>query len=145
MRRNQRARLVCEILIVIILIAYFELFKPTICEDKTDWSQYAYISYVTNSDYLCNSVMMFETLHRLGSKADRLMLVPAQFGAEQSWILDLMLKARDDYSVRLKLIDIQSRGGDCAYFPLSSLLLVAGTVADCWYEKLHGPNPSPNS
>lgn len=43
------------------------------------------------------------------------MLVPAQFGAQEGWILDLMLKARDEYNVRLKLMDIQTRGGDCAY------------------------------
>ncbi len=36
-----------------------------------NWSRFAYVQYVTNSAYLCNSVMLFETLHRLGSKADR--------------------------------------------------------------------------
>jgi hypothetical protein len=123
MRRNQRVRFATEILLVAILLIYFSFLKPTpICEDPTDWSQYAYLQYVTNSDYLCNSVMIFETLHRLGSKAERLMLVPAQFGAQEGWILDLMLKARNEYNVRLKLMDIQSRGGDCpcpALLPLS--------------------------
>jgi alpha-N-acetylglucosamine transferase len=85
MRRNQRVRFASEILIVSILLLYFQFLKPTrVCEDKTDWTQYAYIQYVTNSDYLCNSVMLFETLHRLGSKADRLMLVPSQFAAQES-------------------------------------------------------------
>lgn len=62
--------------------------------------------------------MLFETLHRLGSKADRLMLVPAQFAAQEGWILDLMLMARDKYDVRLRTMDIQSRGGDCAFLSL---------------------------
>ena len=30
-----------------------------------DWSQFAYTQYVTNLDYLCNSVMLFERLHQL--------------------------------------------------------------------------------
>ena len=113
MRRNQRVRFASEILIVAILLIYWTFLKPNpvVCEDPF-WKQYAYIQYVTNSDYLCNSVMIFETLHRLGSKADRLMMVPAKFAADESWMLDLMLKARDEYDVRLKLMDIQSRGGD---------------------------------
>ena len=116
MRRNQRVRFASEILIVFILFLYFQFLKPNpVCKDKTVWSQYAYIQYVTNSDYLCNSVMLFEMLHRLGSKADRLMLVPAQFAAQEGWILDLMLMARDKYDVRLRTMDIQSRGGDCAF------------------------------
>jgi hypothetical protein len=124
MRRNQRVRFASEILVVTILLIYFQFLKPNpACEDPTDWEQYAYIQYVTNSDYLCNSVMIFETLHRLESKADRLMLVPAQFGAQESWIMDLVLKARNEYNVRLKLMDIQTRGGDCAYSTTYALFL----------------------
>jgi hypothetical protein len=127
-RHRQRVRFAGEILIVTILLIYFQFLKPNpICEDPIDWTQYAYIQYVTNSDYLCNSVMLFETLHRLGSKAERLMLVPGQFGATQSWVLDLMLKARDQYNVRLKLMDIQSRGGDCAFHPSHPLTLSSAT------------------
>ncbi|KAK0738622.1 nucleotide-diphospho-sugar transferase [Schizothecium vesticola] len=47
-------------------------------QHNTDWSRFAYVQYVTNSAYLCNSVMLFETLHRLGtSRADRVMMYPA--------------------------------------------------------------------
>lgn len=125
MRRNQHVRFASEILVSTILLIYFQFLKPTpICEDPIDWTQYAYIQYVTNSDYLCNSVMIFETLHRLGSKAERLMLVPAVFGSQESWILDLMLKARDKYDVRLKLMDIQIKGGDCVQLPFYTLWVV---------------------
>jgi hypothetical protein len=65
--------------------------------------------------------MIFETLHRLGSKADRLMLVPNQFAASEGWLLDLVLKARDQYGVRLKTMDIQSKGGDGSWLSIPGL------------------------
>lgn len=34
---------------------------------EEDWSQYAYCQYVTKPAYLCNSVMIFEALERLGA------------------------------------------------------------------------------
>lgn len=37
-------------------------------------------------------------------------------------MLDLMLKARDEYNVRLKLMNIQTKGRDCAYLVLSCTL-----------------------
>jgi hypothetical protein len=43
--------------------------KDTITE-RLNWSDFAYTQYVTNTNYLCNSVMLFESLHRLKSKAD---------------------------------------------------------------------------
>ncbi|KAH7143634.1 nucleotide-diphospho-sugar transferase [Dactylonectria macrodidyma] len=85
-------------------------------EHDVHWSRFAYTQYVTDSDYLCNSVMMFEALHRLGSKADRLMMYP-------SYILDpaateahshdgrLLIKSRDEYNVKLMPIEIQHREG----------------------------------
>ncbi|KAM4064417.1 glycosyltransferase family 8 protein [Hirsutella rhossiliensis] len=67
-----------------------------------DWSRFAYTQYVTNSDYLCNSVMLFETLHRLGSKADRVMMYPSYMvdpEASEANTNDarLLIKARDQY------------------------------------------------
>jgi hypothetical protein len=82
---------------------------------STDWSQYAYTQYVTNEAYLCNSVMIFEALHRLGSKAERLMMYPStmdlELGSEASQLLQ---KAQNDYAVKLMPIEVQHRdGGDC--------------------------------
>lgn len=81
-----------------------------------DWSQFAYTQYVTNAAYLCNSVMLFEILHRLGSKADRLMMYPEGFAAdENSDKLEsrLLLKAKNEYNVKLQPIRVQRRpGGD---------------------------------
>lgn len=49
---------------------------PSFVDASVDWSRYAYTQYVTNKEYLCNSVMIFETLHRLKAKAERVMMYP---------------------------------------------------------------------
>ncbi|KAF2093440.1 alphaN-acetylglucosamine transferase, partial [Rhizodiscina lignyota] len=81
-----------------------------------DWTKFAYVQYVTNEAYLCNSVMIFESLHRLKSKPNRLMMHP------DSWKLDdpglnsetkmLLEKARDEYGVELNPIQVQNGGGE---------------------------------
>ena len=77
---------------------------------STDWSKYAYVQYATNTPYLCNSVMLFERLHSLGCKADRLLMYPAQFSPnDDSAEARLLQKARDSYHVILKPIEVQRR------------------------------------
>ena len=75
-----------------------------------DWSQFAYVQYVTNLPYLCNSIMLFERLHSLGCKPDRLMMYPSGFSLDDnSTESGLLTKARDRYKVNLKPIDVQQR------------------------------------
>lgn len=92
------------------------LEPPAACADKDiDWSRYAYVQYVTSTSYLCNSVMLFEILHRLGSKADRLMMYPSHFHLdpeEDSVESRLLLKAQDEYGVKLMPVQVQHRKGD---------------------------------
>ena len=87
---------------------------------EVDWTRFAYIQYVTNTDYLCNSVMLFEALHRLDSKPDRLMMYPDYFSVaddDNSREAELLRIARDRYEVKLKPIQVQSRnGGDRKLF-----------------------------
>lgn len=74
-----------------------------------DWSRFAYMQYATNLEYLCNSVMIFETLHRLGSKADRLLLYPSKYSLDKPATTDegrLLLQARDGYGVELQPIEV---------------------------------------
>lgn len=86
--------------------------------DNVDWSRFAYVQYATNDAYLCNSVMLFEILHRLETKADRLLMYPTDFQIDDDPNTDsyngrLLKKARDEYNVKLKPIQVQSRpGGD---------------------------------
>jgi hypothetical protein len=79
-----------------------------------DWTRYAYTQYVTNTAYLCNSVMLFEILHRLGSKADRLMMYPATMHpdpASNGVDSRMLLKAQNEYGVKLMPIEVQHRSG----------------------------------
>lgn len=88
---------------------------------QVDWSRFAYTQYVTTPAYLCNSVMIFETLFRLGSKADRVMMYPEKMmdPAETNPASEeakLLAKARDQYNVKLVPVSVQRRaGGDCKF------------------------------
>ena len=81
------------------------------------WSDFAYTQYVTNSNYLCNSVMMFEALDRLGSKADRVMMYPREWevpdvnSSSASEEGKLLREARDRYNVNLVPIVVQTSAG----------------------------------
>ncbi|KAJ5575969.1 hypothetical protein N7535_002895 [Penicillium sp. DV-2018c] len=77
-----------------------------------NWSRFAYTQYVTNTAYLCNSVMLFETLHRLNSKPDRVMMYPSEFSLDENSAEPesrLLRKARDEYNVKLVPIKVRSR------------------------------------
>lgn len=76
-----------------------------------DWSRFAYTQYATNLDYLCNSVMIFETLHRLHSRAARLLLYPSSYpspdATPESPESRLLRKARDEHGATLVPIAVQ--------------------------------------
>ena len=78
---------------------------------NADWSRFAYIQYATNTAYLCNSLMLFESLHRFENRADRLLMYPSIFhlqkGKDESTESRLLKRARDRYHVKLAPIDVQ--------------------------------------
>ena len=81
---------------------------------QIDWSRFAYTQYATDRSYLCNSLMLFEALHRLGSKADRLLMYPSGFllsEKDSSLEARLLRFARDEYDVKLKPVDVIMKGG----------------------------------
>ena len=86
------------------------IHAPSLIYKNIDWSRYAYSQYATNSAYLCNAVMIFESLSRLGSKADRILLYPQEWDLDISDTSDrdsqLLVKARDWYHVKLIPVDI---------------------------------------
>jgi alpha-N-acetylglucosamine transferase len=92
------------------------LSHETTVPSNVDWSKYAYIQYVTNSIYLCNSLMIFESLHRLGSKAERLMMYPEEWsiGSESS-NAQLLRKAMDKYNATLQPVHIQRLNEDITW------------------------------
>lgn len=73
------------------------------------------VQYTTNLAYLCNSVMLFEILHRLGSKADRLLMYPSEFRVKgdsaETTESRLLRKARDEFNVKLSPIEVKRREG----------------------------------
>lgn len=96
--------------------SYQHVFSDSLSSGKeaeapVDWSRFAYTQYVTDRDYLCNSIMIFETLHRLDSRPDRVLLYPEEMlrdpASRESHddLSRLLIKARDEYDV--KLIPIQ--------------------------------------
>lgn len=133
---SKSARAVAVLLMIVLLLTVTAVWLPTDFSSKNflppsaqncnctsdrvdhtvDWSRYAYVQYATNDAYLCNSVMLFEILHRLGSNADRLLMYPSDFQIEEdpnteSFNGRLLKKARDKYKVKLKAIEVQKRSG----------------------------------
>ena len=82
---------------------------------SVDWSRFAYVQYVTNLPYLCNSVMLFAILDRLGCRSDRLMMYPQGWnpdtseGQKENDESRLLRIARDKYKVKLQPIHVQSK------------------------------------
>ncbi|ESZ91868.1 hypothetical protein SBOR_7733 [Sclerotinia borealis F-4128] len=80
-----------------------------------EWDKYAYITYATSKDHLCNALMLFESLNHLGSKAGRVLLYPQLWKNE--WVEDangrgmeaitkMLIQARDDYKVKLVNVEV---------------------------------------
>lgn len=124
--KRQRTWII-SILATLILL-YYLAFSTS--NSKTDihplhgtnlnWHRYAYSQYATDQHYLCNSVMVFDSLHKLGSKADRLLFYPKSWDLEVSSSKDrisqLLVMARDKYKVKLKPTDMYTlRGTDDEY------------------------------
>ncbi|KAF2717102.1 glycosyltransferase family 8 protein [Polychaeton citri CBS 116435] len=84
--------------------------------NSTDWSRFAYCQYVTNAQYLCNSVMIFKSLTRLGSKASKIMMYPEQWDLSADDLTSrLLIKARDQYGVALIPIKVQHLSGEATW------------------------------
>ncbi|TKX23429.1 glucose N-acetyltransferase-like protein [Elsinoe australis] len=83
-----------------------------------DWSQYAYCQYATTVEYLCNSVMIFESLHRLNSSAERLLMYNSVWSLDNpnvdltTPVSRLLLRARDDYGAVLQPVEILRGDGE---------------------------------
>lgn len=117
---SKRVRLAVAATVGFLLLFFFvlphtvdRLQRNLQCSDSstvTDWSQFAYSQYVTNPDYLCNSVMAFEALGRLGSKAARVLMYPSDWSVDldpADRTSQLLLKAKTWYKATLVPVQIQ--------------------------------------
>lgn len=147
---SRKMRLVTAIAAALSFVIILYWYMPASLQphlphtSSVDWSTFAYTQYVTNSEYLCNSVMLFEVLHRLGSKADRVIMYPSGMVDPTATHADdddarLLLQARDEYGVHLVPISIRHRDGADRTFPVSFnlfLLTGAATWADSFTKLL---------
>ena len=82
----------------------------SILTSKLDWSKYAYSQYATNQHYLCNSLMLFDSLDKLKSPADRMLFYPKTWDTDVSSSKDrisqLLTMARDEYKVKLRPVEM---------------------------------------
>ena len=96
---------------------------PSLTYKGVDWRQYAYSQYATDSANLCNAVMVFEALDRLGSRAQKILIYPEEMDTTISNAKDrdsqLLVKARDMYGVQLIPVPIQAivKTGNAVSFP----------------------------
>lgn len=114
--------LIAAAVAVLFLIYYYTTLpnKPSrTLGENVDWKKFAYSQYATNSAHVCNAVMVFEALERLGSKADRVLLYPEEWDTVISNSKDrdsqLLVMARDKYRVKLhpiKMLSVDSNSKD---------------------------------
>ena len=80
-------------------------------QSPVDWTSYAYVQYATRTPYICNSLMTFERLQSLGSKADRIFLHSSDYSPDAPNTAGRLLKkAREEYGVILKPIEVRRKG-----------------------------------
>jgi hypothetical protein len=92
---------------------------PHIHYDEVDWTRFAYTQYATSEVYMCNCLMVFEALHRLGSKADRVLFYPEEWDLivedDRDRVSQLLLEAKYKYNVvliPLKIDGIKAPSGE---------------------------------
>ncbi|CAK4002481.1 glycosyltransferase family 8 [Lecanosticta acicola] len=107
--------LFATILFAICLLLYWNTTDSSSRAPPVDWKSFAYVQYVTDNHNLCNAYMVFEALHRHGSKADRVLLYPDTWDLEDDTPTDrnsqLLIRAQKLYSVKLKPVSLLSIEG----------------------------------
>ncbi|SCU94617.1 LANO_0E07382g1_1 [Lachancea nothofagi CBS 11611] len=80
-------------------------------QKSIDWSKFAYVSYATEPEYLCNTVILFEKLKQFGTKAKLVVLVSKDLldseNSDQIVCERLLERIRevDSEQVVIKLVD----------------------------------------
>ncbi|KAL4790342.1 nucleotide-diphospho-sugar transferase [Aspergillus venezuelensis] len=84
---------------------------PHINLDRVDWTRYAYTQYATSSPYLCNAVLVFDALEKLGSRAQRVLYYPKKWDviveSDHDRDSQLLKMARDRYKAMLVPIELE--------------------------------------
>lgn len=123
LRRSRWPYLLIALLVIYLFCPRKPSFLPiygnspqhlSLNSDSVDWSRYAYSQYATTSAHLCNSVMLFEALHRFGSKPARILFYPSTWDTEIASSKDrdsqLLVMARDKYKAKLIPVEMAVDG-----------------------------------
>ena len=101
--RNPALAIVC----IVGFLYWWTGLEPT---DPIDWSLYAYSTYVTDDASMCNAFMVFESLDRLGSKAERVLMYPEEWDATHddpdNRSEQLLVRAKRQYGVKTKPVQL---------------------------------------
>ncbi|OGE48946.1 hypothetical protein PENARI_c024G09271 [Penicillium arizonense] len=116
-RQLRRIRTWITIAILVLFIMWQRRERPPppplphIHYDEVDWTRFAYTQYATSEVYMCNCLMVFEALHRLGSKADRVLFYPEEWDLivedDTDRVSQLLLEAKYKYNVVLIPLKIE--------------------------------------
>ena len=97
------------------LLLLFLISRFRAREVSVDWNTYAYSLYATDAHSLCNAILVFDSLKRLGSRAERVLLYPKQWDTYVASNTDrtsqLLTIARDEYNVNLMPIGLLGQDG----------------------------------
>ncbi|KAH6668874.1 glycosyltransferase family 8 protein [Halenospora varia] len=80
--------------------------------NTVDWTPYAYATYATDIEYLCNAVMLFESISKFESPspAGRILMYAENWRVEgQGKAGELLRKARDEFWVELVPVKVQHK------------------------------------
>jgi hypothetical protein len=110
----RRSRLITWALIAVaVCILLFIFTRPR--ESAVDWHQFTYSLYATDAHSLCNALLVFDSLKRLSSRADRVLLYPKQWDTFVASNTDrtsqLLTIARDQYKVNLLPVGLLGQDG----------------------------------
>ncbi|KAF2764197.1 nucleotide-diphospho-sugar transferase [Teratosphaeria nubilosa] len=99
-------------LILLLLLLYQSRSPPS----RIDKSKHAYVLYAVDEATLCHAYMVFESLHRFNSKADRVLLHNPQWtttaNGGQSRSSELLSRAQKRFAVHLRPVQLLDERGE---------------------------------
>ena len=136
--RRSRSTILTFVIITVLIYLWTHIrlpqskpkHAPSLNHKNIDWRMFAYSQYATDRHHLCNAVMIFEALERLGSKAERILMFPEGMDIEVSDERDrdsqLLLKAQSLYKARLLSIPTEGtlKSGKPSIFKIDETVIV---------------------
>ena len=95
------------ITLIVIFLYWWIGREPSVA--PLDWSRYAYVQYATDDFSMCNAFMVFESLKRLGSQAERVLMYPEEWSvhdASSDRNGQLLVRANKQLGVKLKPVQL---------------------------------------